>query len=112
MTPERTATLCPADPTDEVQAAGQETLLRARVLVVGLGGLGSPAAMYLAASGVGTLVLSDFDRVESSNLQRQIIHRESDIGELKAASAKRTPAGHQPGLRGRSHWTGNSNRRN
>ncbi len=70
--------------------AGQERLLGARVLIVGLGGLGSPAAMYLAASGVGHLVLSDYDRVESSNLQRQIIHREADIGELKAASAART----------------------
>ncbi len=73
-----------------IQEAGQERLLRARVLIVGLGGLGSPAAMYLAASGVGTLVLSDFDRVEPSNLQRQIIHREADLGELKATSAKRT----------------------
>ncbi len=73
-----------------IQEAGQEKLLRARVLIVGLGGLGSPAAMYLAASGVGTLVLSDFDRVEPSNLQRQIIHREADLGELKATSAKRT----------------------
>jgi adenylyltransferase/sulfurtransferase len=69
---------------------GQQQLLDARVLIIGLGGLGSPAAMYLAASGVGTLVLSDFDRVESSNLQRQIIHRETDIGEPKAASAART----------------------
>jgi adenylyltransferase/sulfurtransferase len=60
------------------------------VLIVGLGGLGSPAAMYLAAAGVGAMVLSDYDRVEPSNLQRQIIHRESDIGELKAASAQRT----------------------
>jgi adenylyltransferase/sulfurtransferase len=73
-----------------VGEAGQESLLAARVLLVGLGGLGSPAAMYLAASGVGTLVLSDFDRVEPSNLQRQIIHREADLGELKAASARRT----------------------
>jgi len=69
---------------------GQQRLLDARVLIVGLGGLGSPAAMYLAASGVGTLVLSDYDRVEPSNLQRQIIHREADLGELKAESARRT----------------------
>ena len=72
--------------------AGQKRLLDSRALVIGLGGLGSPAAMYLAASGVGTLVLSDYDRVEPSNLQRQIIHREADIGELKAASAQRTLA--------------------
>jgi adenylyltransferase/sulfurtransferase len=82
-----------------VQEAGQERLLGARVLIVGLGGLGSPAAMYLAASGVGTLVLSDFDRVEPSNLQRQIIHHEADLGELKATSAKRTLAGLNPGCR-------------
>ena len=73
-----------------IEERGQQQLLDARVLVIGLGGLGSPASMYLAASGVGTLVLSDFDRVESSNLQRQIIHREQDIGEPKAASAART----------------------
>jgi adenylyltransferase/sulfurtransferase len=75
---------------EAVGEAGQEKLLQARVLIVGLGGLGSPAAMYLAASGVGSLVLSDFDRVEPSNLQRQIIHREVDIGELKATSARHT----------------------
>ena len=69
------------------------------MLIVGLGGLGSPAAMYLAASGVGTLVLSDFDRVEVSNLQRQIIHRESDIGELKATSAQRTLQALNPACR-------------
>jgi len=68
---------------------GQQRLLDARALIIGMGGLGSPAAMYLAAAGVGELVLSDFDRVEESNLQRQIIHRFEDIGELKALSAKR-----------------------
>lgn len=73
-----------------VGESGQERLLAARVLIIGLGGLGSPAAMYLAASGVGSLVLSDYDRVEPSNLQRQIIHREADLGELKATSAQRT----------------------
>ncbi|MCB1792701.1 MAG: HesA/MoeB/ThiF family protein [Gammaproteobacteria bacterium] len=75
---------------DSVGEQGQQRLLDANVLVIGLGGLGSPAAMYLAASGIGRLVISDFDRVESSNLQRQIAHREQDIGEPKAASAKRT----------------------
>lgn len=68
----------------------QARLLAARALIVGVGGLGSPAAMYLAACGVGTLVLSDFDRVEPSNLQRQIIHREGSIGEPKALSALHT----------------------
>ena len=70
--------------------AAQGTLLDSRVLIVGMGGLGSPAAMYLAAAGVGTLVVSDFDRVETSNLQRQIIHRHASIGEPKALSAAAT----------------------
>lgn len=69
--------------------AGQQRLLEARVLIIGMGGLGSPAALYLAAAGVGTLVISDYDRVEASNLQRQIIHRQADIGEHKARSAQR-----------------------
>lgn len=90
MTPEQFQRYARQIRLGQVQQSGQEKLLAARVLIVGLGGLGSPAAMYLAASGVGTLVLSDYDRVEPSNLQRQIIHRESDIGELKAASAKQT----------------------
>lgn len=68
-------------------ATGQERLLAARVLVVGLGGLGSPVAMYLAASGVGELVLTDFDQVELSNLQRQIIHSTADVGRDKVESA-------------------------
>jgi len=71
---------------------GQQKLLDATALIIGMGGLGSPAAMYLAASGVGRLIVSDFDQVEDSNLQRQIIHRTKDIGELKALSAKRTIA--------------------
>lgn len=74
----------------EINLDGQEKLLRSRILLVGLGGLGSPVAMYLAASGVGTLALCDHDRVDSSNLQRQIIHRNSDIGRSKAASAAET----------------------
>ena len=70
--------------------AGQEKLLAATVMVVGLGGLGSPVAMYLAAAGVGHLVLVDGDQVESSNLQRQIAHTEANIGENKAKSAEAT----------------------
>jgi adenylyltransferase/sulfurtransferase len=68
--------------------AGQERLRSSRVLVVGLGGLGSPVAMYLAAAGVGRLVLADFDAVDLSNLQRQIIHTTAQIGRPKAESAR------------------------
>lgn len=74
----------------ELDVAGQEALLNARVLVVGMGGLGSPAAMYLAAAGVGTLVIADDDDVELSNLQRQIVHDTDAIGDAKVASAART----------------------
>jgi adenylyltransferase/sulfurtransferase len=66
---------------------GQERLLGARVLVVGLGGLGSPVAMYLAAAGVGTLIVADFDAVDLSNLQRQILHTTERIGTPKVDSA-------------------------
>ncbi|MCP4126496.1 MAG: molybdopterin-synthase adenylyltransferase MoeB [Gammaproteobacteria bacterium] len=69
---------------------GQEKLLGARVLIVGLGGLGSPAAMYLAAAGVGELILVDFDKVDLTNLQRQIIHTTDRIGIKKVESARQT----------------------
>jgi len=74
----------------EIGERGQERLNAARVLVVGLGGLGSPVAMYLAASGVGHLVLSDYDAVELSNLQRQIVHGNADVGRTKVESARDT----------------------
>jgi len=74
----------------ELDVAGQEKLLAARVLIVGMGGLGSPLAMYLAAAGVGNLVIADDDEVDLSNLQRQIVHRSDAIGEAKVASAGRT----------------------
>ena len=72
----------------DVAMDGQKRLKAARVLCVGAGGLGSPALMYLAAAGVGTLGIVEFDVVEESNLQRQIIHRQADIGRSKAQSAR------------------------
>ena len=71
-----------------VGAAGQSKLLDAKVLVVGVGGLGSPVLLYLAAAGVGTLGVVDFDRVDLSNLQRQVLHSTEAIGTLKTASAQ------------------------
>ena len=71
----------------DFDVAGQEKLKSATVMIVGLGGLGSPAALYLAAAGVGKLILADGDVVELSNLQRQIAHGESNIGDNKAQSA-------------------------
>ncbi|WP_420122788.1 ThiF family adenylyltransferase, partial [Nakamurella sp.] len=71
----------------DVGMAGQKRLKNAKVLVVGAGGLGSPALLYLAAAGVGTLGILDFDTVDESNLQRQIIHGQSDVGKPKAVSA-------------------------
>ncbi len=72
---------------DNIGEAGQEKLLAARVLVIGMGGLGAPVAQYLAAAGIGRLVLSDFDVVDLSNLQRQVIHDTADIGKFKVTSA-------------------------
>lgn len=74
----------------DVGGVGQKKLLKAKVLLVGAGGLGSPAAMYLAAAGVGTLGLVDFDKVDLSNLQRQILHRTKDVGRPKLDSAADT----------------------
>lgn len=72
--------------------SGQRKLAGARVFIVGLGGLGSPAALYLAAAGIGELVISDFDRVDLSNLQRQLLHREAAVGRDKTDSAADTLA--------------------
>ena len=74
----------------QIDVAGQEKLLASRVLIIGIGGLGSPVAMYLAASGIGHLVLVDDDEVELSNLQRQIAHTTSNIGLKKVDSARQT----------------------
>ncbi len=72
----------------EIDAAGQEQLSKSRVLIIGLGGLGSPVSIYLASAGVGQLVLVDFDKVDISNLQRQIVHTTQNIGRQKIESAK------------------------
>src|SRR5436305_1420643 len=74
----------------EVGEAGQQKLLEAKVLLLGAGGLGSPAALYLAAAGVGTLGVVDMDVVDASNLQRQILHNTERIGDRKVDSAKKT----------------------
>ncbi|WP_182186529.1 HesA/MoeB/ThiF family protein [Pectinatus frisingensis] len=71
-----------------VGGKGQKKLLQAKILIIGIGGLGSPAAMYLAAAGLGTIGLVDFDNVDLSNLQRQIVHSTNDIGRPKVLSAK------------------------
>src|SRR5881275_2178554 len=80
----------------DVGVPGQKRLKNAKVLVIGAGGLGSPALLYLAAAGVGTLGIVDFDVVDESNLQRQVIHGQSDVGKLKAASAQESIADVNP----------------
>ena len=79
---------------DEIGIEGQQRLLDSKVLIIGLGGLGSPAALYLAAAGVGQLTLCDHDTVELSNLQRQIIHRAATVNQPKVAFQRN----------GRSQW--------
>jgi len=82
----------------EMDVAGQQKLLDATVLIVGMGGLGCPVAMYLAAAGVGHLIIADDDTVELTNLQRQIAHSEANLGESKVVSAKQTLQGLNPGV--------------
>lgn len=89
----------------EVGLEGQERLKAARVLCVGAGGLGSPVAMYLAAAGVGTIGLVDFDAVDLSNLQRQILHGTGDVGRSKLASARDTLAALNPHVTVEPHET-------
>src|SRR5690349_17561020 len=78
---------------------GQRRLAEASVLVVGAGGLGSPVALYLAAAGIGRLGIVDADKVELSNLHRQILHTTADVGREKAASAQESIARLNPGVR-------------
>jgi MoaD family protein len=83
----------------QVGSAGQRRLMEARVLILGAGGLGSPTALYLALAGVGTLGIVDFDAVDLSNLQRQILHRTEDVGRPKVESARETISTHNPDVR-------------
>ena len=85
----------------DVGMAGQKRLKNAKVLVVGAGGLGSPALLYLAAAGVGTLGIVEFDVVDESNLQRQVIHGQSDIGKLQGGVRAGVDRGDQPARQGR-----------
>src|ERR1700752_1515823 len=82
----------------EVGLAGQKKIRATSVLCIGAGGLGSPIAMYLAAAGIGKLGIVDFDTVDYSNLQRQILHTDADVGRSKAESAKETIAGINPNV--------------
>ncbi len=82
----------------QIDIDGQQRLLDSRVLIVGLGGLGAPVALYLAAAGVGTLVLADHDEVDLTNLQRQIIHRTEDVGRPKVTSAADSVQALNPGI--------------
>lgn len=83
----------------EVGVKGQKKLLNAKVLIIGAGGLGAPAALYLAAAGVGTIGIADADEVDLSNLQRQVIHTTADIGKAKVESAKETMLAINPDIR-------------
>ena len=80
----------------EMDVAGQQKLVDATVLIVGMGGLGCPAAMYLAAAGVGHLIIADDDIVELTNLQRQIAHKYRNLGESKVSSVETTLKGLNP----------------
>jgi molybdopterin-synthase adenylyltransferase len=88
---------------DEVGEEGQRRLLQSRVLVVGAGGLGSPVLLYLAAAGVGTIGIVDSDRVDLTNLQRQIVHATTRVGTLKVESARTTLAAINPEVRVEAH---------
>jgi adenylyltransferase/sulfurtransferase len=82
----------------QIGVEGQQKLANAHVVIIGIGGLGSPAAIYLTAAGVGTLTLVDFDRVELTNLQRQIVHRNADLDMLKVESARQNLLAINPGI--------------
>jgi sulfur-carrier protein adenylyltransferase/sulfurtransferase len=91
---------------EQIGVAGQQRLAASRVLIIGAGGLGSPAALYLAAAGIGTLGIADFDRVEEHNLQRQLLHGTAEIGQPKIDSAARRLADVNPFVSVRRHEAG------
>lgn len=88
-----------------VGSRGQRKLLESRVLIIGAGGLGSPAAVYLALAGVGTIGMVDFDTVDLSNLQRQILHQDNDVGRPKVISARETLEAYNPDVKVVTHET-------
>jgi len=96
MTPEQKERYARHIRLPQIGEKGQQAIIDASALIVGVGGLGSPAAMYLAAAGIGKIVLSDYDIVEASNLQRQIIHRDTAVGENKVDSGRQTLAALNP----------------
>ncbi|MBR1757907.1 MAG: molybdopterin-synthase adenylyltransferase MoeB [Lachnospiraceae bacterium] len=89
----------------EIGVKGQKKPLNGKVLIIGAGGLGAPAAMYLAAAGVGTIGIADADVVDLSNLQRQVIHTTNDIGKLKVESAAETMRAINPGIQVNTYHT-------
>ena len=84
---------------DEIDIEGQEKLLAAHALIIGAGGLGSPAAFYLASAGIGTITLVDDDTVDLTNLQRQILHTTERVGQAKVVSGQKTLADINPGIK-------------
>ena len=89
----------------EVGSRGQKKLLNSSVLIIGAGGLGAPAAMYLAAAGVGTIGIADADEVDLSNLQRQLIHATKDVGKPKVESARETMEAMNPDVTVKTYHT-------
>jgi len=87
----------------EVGVKGQKKLLESKVLIIGAGGLGAPAALYLSAAGVGTIGIVDADEVDLSNLQRQVIHTTPDVGKAKVQSAKETMSAINPDIQVNTH---------
>ncbi|MDR3255827.1 MAG: molybdopterin-synthase adenylyltransferase MoeB [Synergistaceae bacterium] len=88
---------------DEVGVKGQKKIMKGRALIIGAGGLGAPAALYLAASGVGVIGIADADAVDLSNLQRQVIHTTPDVGKPKVESARETMQAINPDVEVRTH---------